>query len=160
MKIIFTHQKQIIINNLGRQCRSVEHSWGKVGLDFHCVWRGRRRYNRRRGNQVLQKIMWLSRLSRLCDYLHVSAFIQCLCCISVVWFPNPLAAGSQMGTLSIYQGHSGRPVQTRRSRGRRRPSICVHHGCQVVVHLWIWLCICVFINVYTCVWCIQFLAMV
>ena len=34
-----------------------------------------------------------------------------------------------------YQGHSGRPVQTRRSRGRRRPSLCVHHGCQVDVHL-------------------------
>ena len=55
----------------------------------------------------------------------------------------------------VYQGHSGRPVQTRRSRGRRRPSLCVHHGCQVDEYLWIWvsryLCICVFMYMRICI---------
>ena len=55
----------------------------------------------------------------------------------------------------VHQGHRGRPVQTRRSRGRRRPSLCVHHGCQVDVHLWIWvsryLYICIFVYLWICV---------
>ena len=67
----------------------------------------------------------------------------------------------------VHQGHSGRPVQTRRSRGRRRPSLCVHHGCQVDVHLWIgvyvYLCIYVYaflflfyVHVYLCIYVSSF----
>ena len=61
-----------------------------------------------------------------------------------------------LSVFVVYQGHSGRAVQTRRSRGRRRPSLCVHHGCQVDVHLWIWvsryLCIFVFMYMRICVY--------
>ena len=59
----------------------------------------------------------------------------------------------------VYQGHSGRPVQTRRSRGRRRPSLCVHHGCQVDVHLWIWVSryLCIYVYAYLCLYVYAYL---
>ena len=36
----------------GGQCRCVEHSWGEVGVDFHCFWRRWRREHWCWRNQV------------------------------------------------------------------------------------------------------------
>ena len=36
-----------------------------------------------------------------------------------------------MHSFITFQGYRGRSVQTCRSRGRRRLTLCLHHGCQV-----------------------------